>query len=194
MPKSFPFLQLPAELRNTIYELALVEQSPIPVDKEVNRLNGFPDEPSLLRLCSSIRNEAIGIWLKSNEFAFTVTDCDADVLNRWAAYCDSFGFGDIKISIILEHTSYFDSWHNLLHWCRAIFQGKGARMVAWNDDMNQYERAVSNAHWITLKTFCRTWQYCEENLKDYAFGSFGIGYRGVFGNLAKFSQDPKRIV
>lgn len=76
----FPFLNLPAELRNNIYKLVLLEKSPIKFGRPFGSQQRFPKTPKLLQVCSRIRNEAMGMWLEGNEFAVTVWNCDARLL------------------------------------------------------------------------------------------------------------------
>jgi len=74
----FPFLKLPPELRNTIYEMALVEPEPIALsdgprgwvskDEARVRLSGA----RLLRTCREIRSEALSIYFCRNRFIIGV--------------------------------------------------------------------------------------------------------------------------
>lgn len=59
-------LELPAELRNKIYEYALVEQWCIEIDRQ-NHL-----QPGLLRTCHQIRAEAIEMFYSENQFQLRV--------------------------------------------------------------------------------------------------------------------------
>ena len=63
MPKVFPLLALPAEIRIRIYELALVEE-----DDSIE-LTPNLRVPSLLHTSSQIRRETRPIWFDRNEFA-----------------------------------------------------------------------------------------------------------------------------
>lgn len=55
-----PFLKLPAELRNTIYELALLPNMPISVERDSK-----PKIPAILRTCHQTRREAGPIYFSS---------------------------------------------------------------------------------------------------------------------------------
>ncbi|TKA69474.1 hypothetical protein B0A49_05212 [Cryomyces minteri] len=59
----FPFLELPAELRNNIYSLALVQPS------RINVYDGSSSkQPPLTRVCKQIRGECLPLFYGANEF------------------------------------------------------------------------------------------------------------------------------
>ena len=64
--KSCKFLQLPGEIRNHIYQAALVETDEIVITKK------GPSQPALLRVCRQIRREARGIYYTANKFAVKI--------------------------------------------------------------------------------------------------------------------------
>jgi hypothetical protein len=68
--KASMLLTLAPELRNRIWEFALVEDERIPVN--VYKDGGWTHvrQPALLRTCRQIRDEAIGTWYTSNTFLF----------------------------------------------------------------------------------------------------------------------------
>ena len=77
-------LALPAELRNTIYELVLISPTDIvipapssPKSPGVTTTNLFPPEPALLLTSHQIRHEALKIYYLSNRFRFLVPSFDA---------------------------------------------------------------------------------------------------------------------
>lgn len=65
---SFPFLKLPAELRNSIYRYAVVRISPIDIDA-----TGL-QEPALLWVSKQIRQEAAPIFWSENKLRITTVD------------------------------------------------------------------------------------------------------------------------
>ncbi|TKA75986.1 hypothetical protein B0A55_03254 [Friedmanniomyces simplex] len=66
------FLTLPPELRNHIYELALVDTNPISIPWMYMLRSKEPSEPSLLRTCHRIRDEALPIFYSSNTFETSI--------------------------------------------------------------------------------------------------------------------------
>ncbi|CAK3876740.1 Hypothetical predicted protein [Lecanosticta acicola] len=58
--------QLPAELRNTIYEFVLYSEDPVVLEDLWGRSSlRFP---ALLQVCRQVRDEAAGIWYSSSVF------------------------------------------------------------------------------------------------------------------------------
>lgn len=64
--KIFPFLSLPAELRNAVYKETLISNKRIEIDETHAQIV----EPGLLAVCSQIRNEAKGLFYACNTFKF----------------------------------------------------------------------------------------------------------------------------
>ncbi|KAF2769771.1 hypothetical protein EJ03DRAFT_374270 [Teratosphaeria nubilosa] len=60
---SCPLLNLPPELRNTIYELALLSAQPIEIPS-----NGRLSAPPLIQVCRQTRSEATAIYYGQNAF------------------------------------------------------------------------------------------------------------------------------
>lgn len=83
---SSPFLKLPPELRNRIYEAVLTDPyaiSAVHWDFEIPR-STTPEQPPLTRTCRAIRAEALPIFYSSNTFMIGVKrECDAAYLRVW---------------------------------------------------------------------------------------------------------------
>jgi hypothetical protein len=62
-----PLLELPAELRNRIYEYAVAERRKIVVDNGVS-------EPPLTLVCKQVRQESIPIYYTNNKFSTKLKD------------------------------------------------------------------------------------------------------------------------
>ncbi|GIZ48442.1 hypothetical protein CKM354_001150200 [Cercospora kikuchii] len=71
------FFKLSAELRNEIYELALVKSGTAKITKE-----NFA-QPGLLRTCCRIRAEAIKIYYMQNTFSIRIDRLDASLLHSF---------------------------------------------------------------------------------------------------------------
>ena len=75
-----PLVTSPAEVRNTIYELALTETEPIELTKRgLHKL-----QPPLTRVCRQVRSECSSL-IFANDFTTTVADCDITLLTRFVA-------------------------------------------------------------------------------------------------------------
>lgn len=76
MVKPIALMALPAELRNTIYRLALCQQETVAIQPEQHR------EPSLLQVSKQIRAETVPIFYLENSFSVQVRDYESTVLVR----------------------------------------------------------------------------------------------------------------
>ena len=92
-------LQLPSELRNRIYELALIQLNPIRLPLGQSER----DKRALLRTCHQIHDEAVGIYYGNNAF---VADCGACFLNadlicwlRGLGWKKRFMLKDVRLSL-----------------------------------------------------------------------------------------------
>lgn len=72
------FLTLPAELRNSIYELVIISPDELVITKEGNLAT-----PPLLQVCKQIRCEALTMYYAENCFRALVDDHDACGLEAW---------------------------------------------------------------------------------------------------------------
>ncbi|KAK5013063.1 hypothetical protein LTR39_003834, partial [Cryomyces antarcticus] len=83
--KPFPFLKLPAELRNRIYEDALLFRAPRALHDIVrDHARDSGDDPSqtvlcqpaLTRVCKQIREESLSVYYGLNEFSAELLACN----------------------------------------------------------------------------------------------------------------------
>jgi hypothetical protein len=72
------FIVLPAELRNRIYRLTLLEPDAIKIND-----SSKPQEPSLLSACRQITQEAISIYYGEIHFDLRVTGLDPTTAQKW---------------------------------------------------------------------------------------------------------------
>lgn len=75
-----PFLRLPTELRNRIYELLLI--SPDPPQLPGGRKNYFSSSPQILCTCRQICVEATGILYGENVAILQVDDISINLASR----------------------------------------------------------------------------------------------------------------
>ncbi|KAK4612184.1 hypothetical protein CLAFUW4_12748 [Fulvia fulva] len=77
-----PLLELPAELRNTIYAMTM------PTDAVINYHTGadatYPRQPRLLQVCRQIRSEAGSLYYRGNTHKFHIPDLDAAQYIHWS--------------------------------------------------------------------------------------------------------------
>lgn len=99
-PKSFPFLKLPSELRDKIYDLVVVKRfhkqpickcgtNPNPqlsgfdVPKIGMKTRSGPFEPNLTKACKQIRNEILPILYGRNNFVIRLNDFQTQGMDGW---------------------------------------------------------------------------------------------------------------
>lgn len=160
MTQDSKLLALPAELRNPIYEMALIEDSPIRIEVEPDaRL----EIPGLLLACKSLREETLGIWYQSNQFVIEIDECDATTLNKWTAHCVKVEQRDVDISIMLLDSP---NWPNILQWCHAVWKDDNGRKMVKADGMHDLELAICFAHEIATTNKGRSWKACLTMLEN----------------------------
>ncbi|KAK3620960.1 hypothetical protein LTR56_023096 [Elasticomyces elasticus] len=145
------FLALPAELRNTIYELALLQSDDIEVDDQLR-------PPPLLQVSRQVREETGSMWYERNVFFQRVMDCDARLVSTWSRYCRNIGMsGEVQIVI-----SGVPNWSNLLEWCRELVEGHSGYPFPDENDDNM-ESMILSAHKIALdfNRDHRPWKDCK---------------------------------
>ena len=108
------FIELPAELRNRIYRLALLEPDAIKIND-----SSTPQEPSLLSACRQIRQEAISIYYGENHFELQVADLDPTTAQKWLS--------GSTLRLKSKHRYKIDNsnnWKNLLRWIKGVLDGE----------------------------------------------------------------------
>lgn len=119
LPVFVPFLRLPPEVRNLIYEHALRLDGGI---CELNEDEDFP-EPALLSTCKTIRTEAIGIFYSVNSFKATMTSYSPDMpiflekKNDLLVEKYQCGIQDLAIRDLGP-----PRWANLLSWVKHVYE------------------------------------------------------------------------
>ncbi|KAK3723933.1 hypothetical protein LTR37_001417 [Vermiconidia calcicola] len=122
-------LGLPAELRNKIYEYALVDFEDTQIWDSCNI------QPPLLHVCRTIRREAISIFYTFNLFNLHIRDCDSKPVHHFYTTQQKYfrGPGIVREGrhsgigwTILYGTP---NWANLRGWCKAWYEG-GMGLVA----------------------------------------------------------------
>lgn len=118
-PVRFPFLELPCEIREMIYFYAALGT----VDRQhsYNQLICRPTmerttlnaaaitQPTIFRLCRSIREESLGFWYREHEFTFYAERGDKTLL-RIKAWMWRVGYG-IMIQVRHMHIKLSDSFN-----------------------------------------------------------------------------------
>ncbi|KAK4958805.1 hypothetical protein LTR10_003602 [Elasticomyces elasticus] len=150
--------KLPAELRVSIFEFALIEDNKIIVSTAL-RL------PSLLRVSSQVRDETVPIWYRGNTFRHPIVDCDADLMTKWNKHCYAFRFADIKTDVSIQGGP---NWSNLVRWCELLCSPGRTVVLPADADYNELEQVISTATCIAERFWMkrRPWAECEVVLKE----------------------------
>lgn len=91
-------LALPAELRNAIYSLVLVEPSDIVISTK-----HYSQPPALLATCRQVREEASSLYYSLNRFHFMVSDSQPNTPTLWLSQLPPKALRSIK-TFTLEST------------------------------------------------------------------------------------------
>ncbi|KAK4541935.1 hypothetical protein LTR36_007299 [Oleoguttula mirabilis] len=160
-----PLLQLPAEIRNRIYDLVLRVPEP---DDEVDA-EGTVDvtadlqQPGLLRTCYQVREEALGMWYLTNCFFVCVVDCDATLAVKFEKHLELVGFPEAALSTI----TIGKDWDSLMLWSEAVWKEECRAMLEeeWSP-LDGEQAVIVAAHDVALQYVDRTWEDCESALNN----------------------------
>lgn len=114
-PPRASLLGLPAEIRNEIYRLSVVDVHPIQLKPDNER----GTQPGLLRCCRQIRHESLSIFLEENEFEVKIRKLKIE------PQCDHWVWSAVlakhKATIVLEGQC---SWSNFKGWLKIFAEGR----------------------------------------------------------------------
>ena len=159
-------LNLPPELRNKIYEFALVESQEIQVHQQ-----NIVKPPPLLACCRQIRSEALGLFFTGNNFRIWSQDCSGRLVLRWRRHFENYGRNaqgnkqTIGVALLGR-----PNWSNLLGWLKAQFD---EGMLTELDPKNCRQREHMDAVWHSTNLMAsraqsagRSWEEVEKDLED----------------------------
>ncbi|KAK3653363.1 hypothetical protein LTR56_004567 [Elasticomyces elasticus] len=146
---------LPAELRNSIYEMVLIQDTHIEITAN-SRV------PALLQVSRQMRVETFSMWLTSNFFAFTITDCDASLLCAWERAL----FQAVTAKIML-HLEGKPNWTRLMAWCKEVCGDRAGAAAALPTDskFKGFIVAATGVAW-RFADFGGSWTDCEKVLGE----------------------------
>lgn len=150
-----PLLRLPAELRNKIWELAVVRypngsdaRLGIKIDRGARGLYRVP-EPALLFTSKAIRSEAIGFYYHVNDFTIRVSQFDpAPCLllgRKLRALQETYGIDLISKPVKLHANGHFNHWKNLKTWLRLRHDGIDTTNIDMSAAMDRSHRGEEKA-------------------------------------------------
>lgn len=118
MPTNSHLLDLPAELRNTIYRFALVDYQRITLHSTTTM------EPPLLSTCHQIRNEASSIYWAENTFVIPIYHCNSDPLIKFSRKIRALYNAYRVMPKVALNALPSPNWSNFLVWLKRIHARK----------------------------------------------------------------------
>lgn len=111
-------LKLPGEMRNRIYEYALISPNKIQVTP-----TGYNINSGLLGTCKEIRAEAHGIFYADNTFGLHVRNYDSATVMHWLDHLEHLFHRTLKVT---STSTIWDEpcWANLMIWLARYHFGK----------------------------------------------------------------------
>ncbi|WPA97280.1 uncharacterized protein RHO25_001889 [Cercospora beticola] len=111
---SMGFLDLPADLRNIIYEYSLLQSDRIQITPGLK-------QPALLATCRQIRSETRLMWFWRNKFTYTAVNCNIRPL--YAFHTLYGGPLPQEVRVIVDASGRLN-WKALMEWCKLVFKHK----------------------------------------------------------------------
>ncbi|KAK4963697.1 hypothetical protein LTR10_001328 [Elasticomyces elasticus] len=118
--KNCHLFKIPGEIRNQIYEYALLEPKKIKIKPT------GPGEPPLLRVSKRIRDEASSIYYTLNTFHVYITDFDGAAVTPFSRQISRYDFhpplnkGEGGASNVLFLMGGDAKWDNLVRWIKDV--------------------------------------------------------------------------
>lgn len=132
-------MTLPAELRNEMYRLCLVEGR-----IRMPTIGRSTAPPALLQTCRLIRKESATIYFKENNFNFRIHSLDMTRTEEWVALSDLHA--NAKVSLGFRGQP---KWENLLVWLEHFWED---RWLGFSDPNND-EQEISNGGSVVHHVF-----------------------------------------
>ncbi|PPJ50208.1 hypothetical protein CBER1_05208 [Cercospora berteroae] len=168
---SLGLLDLPADLRNIIYEYSLLQPGRIQITPGLK-------QPALLATCRQIRSETRLMWFWRNKFTYTAVDCNIRPL--YAFHTLYGGLLPQQVRVVV-HASGRHNWKALMEWCKLVFEHKrhcfrgpdssidsqvmtAATIMLAQSGVPTWE-VMKAATIMALQSKAPKWKYCERDLQ-----------------------------
>ncbi|KAK5681908.1 hypothetical protein LTS10_006442 [Elasticomyces elasticus] len=171
--KSCHFLKIPGEIRNQIYEYAVV------APRVVLKANG-PGEPAILRVCNRIRKEASSIYYTANNFELRLVDFNGAAFTpfyhqyRRYVYCHPRGAAHTNIKFNIGGSPNFG---NLIAWIKDHYTCQSNLQPVLDDPVSRNDYIVDAAFRIAESFDALPnwvpWASVEKALRAYQYGLKG---------------------
>ena len=145
------------------------------------------------------------MWYSQNDFAITILDCDASLLNRWLKHMSTLP-DTFESSLAIYPKGRYD-WKNLLQWCEMVHAGEiGEPFDAEEEEAHltdgivddRYDAIISQATKLAHESRGISWQRCwrsleafrKTKLSDSRWSEFSVAPRFQGGRCAR---EPRRM-
>lgn len=154
-------LGLPAEIRNEIYRLVLVEQHAVAISPR------SPPPPGLLEVCYDIRDEAQAIYACENSFMVTMVNYEPFLMFEWyAALRSCCTRKNVEVNLVLNTTGQ-PNWDNLLLWCHGVHEKSMPGIVWTTSSADMTTTTISSMHRIAEEMVAVPWEQVEPVLEAF---------------------------
>ncbi|GIZ39154.1 hypothetical protein CKM354_000254500 [Cercospora kikuchii] len=150
---SLGLLDLPADLRNIIYEYSLLQPDRIQITSGLK-------QPALLATCRQIRSETRMMWFWRNKFTYTAVDCNVRLLY---AFHTLYGGPLPRDVCVIVYASGRLNWKALMEWCKFVFEHKRHCFRVTNPWSGR--QVMRAATLMALEPGAANWNDCERALQ-----------------------------
>ncbi|SMR41905.1 unnamed protein product [Zymoseptoria tritici ST99CH_1E4] len=152
-------LSIAAELRNRIYQDVLLTDQTTQVTPALH-------EHALVSTCRQIRTEARRMWFIENRFLIVVTDCDAQLAERWFRLLMTARLPSAVDARMTMRWLGKPHWANLMRWCKTIYDHRRPPLF---DDLKMTKNtlvavAVTAVRLVWSGRF-QSWPVCQRALE-----------------------------
>ncbi|KAK5121072.1 hypothetical protein LTR85_005556 [Meristemomyces frigidus] len=158
-------LKLPAELRNRIYFLVVMEPDPQddPAGDCYIDITADLKQPGLVRTCHQLRGEGLVIWYSNSVFFVDVDDCNSSLALKFEKHLAMVGFPEACLVPVTDGKD----WDNLMVWSEAVWRQACRPMLEEDDtDFDETEAVVIAAHNVALQYRQCVWGDCKNALEN----------------------------
>lgn len=164
-----PHLQsIPPELRNRVYDYALVSDGPINVAKPKNCA-----QPPLLATCRQIRSEAISVYYSTNSFTYTICNYKGAAVVPFCKLLAKYRADHRRDALCLDLCSHLPWPYNLQplrEWLKAYHAHRDLMPAPAQDQLatrHMFHDMATRLFGVVWNMRQRTW--CETNEVLYSF-------------------------
>ncbi|KAK0307650.1 hypothetical protein LTR01_005650 [Friedmanniomyces endolithicus] len=181
-------LDLPPEIRNTIYHLVLVREC-----RKRVLAPALPYDPALLRTCHQIRQEAQGIFLHQNTFYITVFNLRYTIpRTHWFHLV-----APQNRYVVLAPETKKMQWEHLRDWLKAYHAGEATRLPVPERYLAPDSHQVAARAFVTVDRLGEVkWEVVGEALVDLLehHRSVGRGFRrGLWTQTRRHKKGGKVV-